>query len=120
MKTVRKHRSGSILVMVLGILMILSIIVTSFLKNLSQEMQLKLQLEGKSDLRHEAYNVLEVVRCQLEQMLANNDDPQKAASVQRMRLSSTVKAEVTIIDESGKIPLNHSDEKQLNDLFRKQ
>lgn len=118
MKTVRKHRSGSILVMVLGILMILSVIVTSFLKNLSQEMQLKLQLEGKSDLRHEAYNVLEVVRCQLEQMLANNDDPQKAASVQRMRLPSTVKAEVAIIDESGKIPLNHSDEKQLTDLFR--
>ena len=118
MKTVRKHRSGSILVMVLGILMILSIIVTSFLKNLSQELQLKLQLEGKSDLRHEAYNVLEVVRCQLEQMLANNDDPQKAASVQRMRLPSTVKAEVAIIDESGKIPLNHSDEKQLTDLFR--
>ncbi len=119
MKILRKNRlSGSILVMVLGILMILSVIVTSFLKNLSQEMQLKLQLEGKPDLRHEAYNALEVVRCQLEQMLANNDDPQKAASVQRMRLPSTVKAEVTIIDESGKIPLNHSDEKQLIDLFR--
>lgn len=119
MKIFRKNRlSGSILVMVLGILMILSVIVTSFLKNLSQEMQLKLQLEGKPDLRHEAYNALEVVRCQLEQMLANNDDPQKAASVQRMRLPGTVKAEVTIIDESGKIPLNHSDEKQLIDLFR--
>ena len=119
MKILRKNRlSGSILVMVLGILMILSVIVTSFLKNLSQEMQLKLQLEGKPDLRHEAYNALEVVRCQLEQMLANNDDPQKAASVQRMRLPSTIKAEVTIIDESGKIPLNHSDEKQLIDLFR--
>ena len=113
-----KRISGSILVMVLGVLMILSVIVTSFLQNLSQEMQLKLQLEGKSDLRHEAYNVLEVVRCQLEQMLANNDDPQKAASVQRMRLSKDIKAEVTIIDESGKIPLNHSDEKQLIDLFR--
>ena len=119
MKSFRTKRiSGSILVMVLGILMILSVIVTSFLKNLSQEMQLKLQLEGKPDLRHEAYNALEVVRCQLEQMLANNDDPQKAASVQRMRLPGTVKAEVTIIDESGKIPLNHSDEKQLIDLFR--
>ena len=119
MRVVPQNRlSGSILVMVLGILMILSVIVTSFLKNLSQEMQLKLQLEGKSDLRHEAYNALEVVRCQLEQMLANNDDPQKAASVQRMRLPGTVKAEVTIIDESGKIPLNHSDEKQLIDLFR--
>ena len=119
MKSFRTKRiSGSILIMVLGILMILSVIVTSFLKNLSQEMQLKLQLEGKSDLRHEAYNALEVVRCQLEQMLANNDDPQKAASVQRMRLPGTVKAEVTIIDESGKIPLNHSDEKQLIDLFR--
>ena len=119
MKVFRTKRfSGSILVMVLGILMILSVIVTSFLKNLSQEMQLKLQLEGKPDLRHEAYNALEVVRCQLEQMLANNDDPQKAASVQRMRLPGTVKAEVTIIDESGKIPLNHSDEKQLIDLFR--
>jgi len=119
MKSFRTKRiSGSILVMVLGILMILSVIVTSFLKNLSQEMQLKLQLEGKPDLRHEAYNALEVVRCQLEQMLANNDDPQKAASVQRMRLPSAVKAEVAIIDESGKIPLNHSDEKQLTDLFR--
>ncbi|MBR1843955.1 MAG: hypothetical protein IJ793_03745, partial [Opitutales bacterium] len=119
MKILRKNRlSGSILVMVLGILMILSVIVTSFLKNLSQEMQLKLQLEGKPDLRHEAYNALEVIRCQLEQLLASNDDPQKAASVQRMRLPSTVKAEVAIIDESGKIPLNHSDEKQLIDLFR--
>lgn len=114
----RKYISGSILVMILGILMILSVIVTSFLKNLSQEMQLKIQLEGKSDLRHEAYNVLEVVRCQLEQLLANNDDPQKATSVQRMRLPSYIKADVKIIDESGKIPLNHSDEKQLIDLFR--
>lgn len=119
MKSFRKSRlSGSILVMVLGILMILSVIVTSFLQNLSREMQLKLQLEGKTDLRHEAYNALEVVRCQLEQLLTNNDDPQKATSVQRMRLPSTVKAEVVIIDESGKIPLNHSDEKQLTDLFR--
>ena len=118
MKTVRRRISGSILVMVLGVLMILSIIVTSFLKDLSQDLQLRLQLEGKPDLRHEAYNVLEVVRCQLEQALANNDDPQKAASVRNMRLPKTVKVQVQLIDESGKIPLNHSDEKQLTDLFR--
>lgn len=119
MKRMQKSISGAILIFVLGMLMILSLLVTAFLQNLHQDLQLHSQFEGNQQLRNTAYNVLEAVRCSVEQQLTRGEDFREAALVEkRLPLPSSVRVHIQIEDESGKIPLHGSDEKQLTNLFR--
>ncbi len=120
MNRMKKSASGAVLVFVLGMLMILSLLVTAFLQNLHQDLQAHSYLEVNHPLRNTAYNVLEAVRCSVEQQLTLGKDFHKAAALaeKRLQLPPSVHVQIQLEDESGKIPLHGSDEKQLTNLFR--
>ena len=120
MKRINKHRQnrGAILIMVLGMLMVLSLLVSVFLTELTKDIQTKNQLEGKDTLRHYAYNILEVVHCCLEQKLSRGKNWEKHLYDKKMFcLPDFVSADVVVLDESGKIPLNKISLENLRCLF---
>ncbi|MDR1254962.1 MAG: general secretion pathway protein GspK [Puniceicoccales bacterium] len=116
--------SGAILLMVLGLLMLLSFLVVIFLKNLTQDIKVHAQLLGNTDLKHHAYNGLNVVWTGLEEILEihkNLFSPlqgwDKVISTSKIEIPEGIQLKVHIEDESGKIPLNNPDKRLLLNLF---
>ena len=58
--------------MVLGMLMLMSIIVSLFLNDIMEDAYLKIQLNGSTQLRHHAYNALNYVASYVEQCVSNS------------------------------------------------
>lgn len=103
-----KHR-GAVLIMVLGMLMLMSIIVSLFLNDIMEDAYFKIQLNGSTQLRHQAYNALNYVTSYIEQCVTNSlrIDFSKAGSKEiKLNGLENVKIYVQLTDESGKIPLN--------------
>jgi type II secretory pathway component PulK len=116
--------SGAILLMVLGLLMLLSFLVVVFLKNLTQDIKVHAQLLGNADLKHYAYNGLNVVWAGLEEILEIHGDLygplqgwNKVISTSKIEIPEGIQLKVRIEDESGKIPLNNPDKRLLLNLF---
>jgi type II secretory pathway component PulK len=116
--------SGAILLMVLGLLMLLSFLVVVFLKNLTQDIKIHAQLLGSADLKHHAYNGLNVVWTGLEEILEVHKDLfsplqgwNKIISISKIKVPKGVQLKVHIEDESGRIPLNNPDKRLLLNLF---
>lgn len=113
-----KKTSGAILIMVLGMLMLMSLLVSLFLTDVMREAQLKIQLAGKDELRHYAYNTLSWVQCHLEQALSCDGRAVSLAFEEKdLHLPEYVHVEVRTEDESGKIPLNATDTRSLQAIF---
>ena len=115
-----KNRRGAILILVLGMLMLMSLIVSLFLSDVMRDSFMKIQLEGKDALRHEAYNVLEFVKCQIQQDLSKNNVLENysiSLDNAKLGLPESVSVSINISDESGKIPLNDLNQKMLKSLF---
>lgn len=111
---------GAVLILVLGMLMVLSTIVSLFLSDVMRDTFMRIQLQGKDVLRHYAYNALDTLISRLEHdILCDN-----IINVKHFSLSSvpttfpeSVKVKIELEDESGKIPLNHTTQKKLKALF---
>jgi hypothetical protein len=119
-----KSASGAILLLVLGLLMLLSFLVSLFLKNLMGDMLLRSQLLGNAELKHYAYNGLGVVEATLNEILArkgNLFNPMqrwdRVWALAGLTLPEFIQLQVELEDESGKIPLNNPDQRQLLSLF---
>ncbi|MDR0393280.1 MAG: general secretion pathway protein GspK [Puniceicoccales bacterium] len=120
----RHPMSGAILLMVLGLLMLLSFLVVVFLKNLTQDIKIHVQLLGSTDLKHHAYNGLNVVWTGLEEILEIHGDLfsplqgwDKVISTSKIKVPEGIQLKVHIEDESGKIPLNNPDKRLLLNLL---
>lgn len=116
----KKSIRGAVLLLVLGMLMILSTIVSLFLNDVMRDTFMRIQLQGKDTLRHHAYNALETLISHLEHTAVCN----KVIDVKHFSLPKiegvspeSVKIQVDLIDESGKIPLNGTTQKHLKALF---
>jgi type II secretory pathway component PulK len=110
--------------MVLGLLMLLSFLVVVFFKNLTQDIKVHAQLLDNADLKHHAYNGLNVVWTGLEEILEVHRDLfsplqgwDKVISTSKIEVPEGVQLKVRIEDESGKIPLNNPDKRLLLNLF---
>ena len=69
-----KHKTkGAVLIFVLGMLMALSGLVCVFVSSVIQEVLLKLQIQGKGDLKHYAQNAFNAVWCGLEDALRKDE-----------------------------------------------
>ncbi len=118
--SMKNRRQGAILILVLGMLMLMSIIVSLFLSDVMRDSFLKIQLSGKETLRHEAYNILSAVKCQLEQKLSREGILEKNYDLLKeikVDLPESMNVTVVVQDESGKIPLNDPNQKMLKALF---
>lgn len=116
----QNRNQGAILLLVLGMIMLLSSLVVIFLKNLSQEMQVKSQLAGDAELKHYAYNALNVTWSGLEEILAVRrglfsplQGWPRVLEISRMEVPQGISINVNIEDESGKIALNNNQDKKL-------
>lgn len=113
-----KKTSGAILIMVLGMLMLMSLLVSLFLTSVMREVQLKIQLAGKDELRHYAYNTLSWVQCHLEQALLSGERTVSLVCNEKdLHYPEYVHIQIRIEDESGKIPLNATDTRSLQAIF---
>lgn len=111
---------GAVLILVLGMLMILSTIVSLFLNDVMRDTFMRIQLQGKDTLRHHAYNALDMIISQLEHtVVCNNTIDVKHFLLPELKdvLPESVNIQVNLIDESGKIPLNNTTQKRLKALF---
>lgn len=105
----RDKYKGAVLIMVLGMLMLMSIIVSLFLNDIMKDAYLKIQLNGVTQLRHQAYNALNYITSYVEQCVSNSlrIDFSKAGSKEiKLKGLENVKTYVQLTDESGKITLN--------------
>ncbi len=110
------------LIMVLGMLMLMSMIVSLFLNDVMEASYLRIQLSGKTQLRHQAYNALNYVICQIEQSLDNSlqfNDLKGGKQEIKLKGFDSVNVYVQLFDESGKYPLNKSklSQRDLKPLF---
>ena len=116
----KKSIRGAVLLLVLGMLMILSTIVSLFLNDVMRDTFMRIQLQGKDTLRHHAYNALETLISHLEHtVVCNKVIDVKHFSLPKIEgvLPESVKIQINLIDESGKIPLNGTTQKHLKALF---
>ena len=111
---------GAVLILVLGMLMVLSTIVSLFLNDVMRDTFMRIQLNGKDTLRYHAYNVLDALIGHLEHAVVCH----KTIDVKNFSLPSlqtllpeSIKIQVNLIDESGKIPLNQTTQSRLKALF---
>lgn len=121
MKRVDNKHRGAVLILVLGMLMIMSAIVSLFLNDVIREVVMKIQLQGKDVLRHHAYNVLDATICQIEHSLNTQkifDCKHFTLPLAEMKLPESIHVDVQLTDESGKMPLNNASQKVLKALFR--
>lgn len=97
----------------------MSLIVSLFLSDVMRDSFMRIQLNGKDALRHEAYNVLEFVKCQLQQDLRKDNLENYKVSLNKAKLGlpETIEVTISVFDESGKIPLNDPNQKILKSLF---
>lgn len=119
-----KHKTkGAVLIFVLGMLMALSGLVCVFVSSVIQEVLLKLQIQGKGDLKHYAQNAFNAVWCGLEDALRKDElcSPlqgwNQIISSINLGMPDSVIVEVNVQDESRKIPLNFANHEQLVALF---
>lgn len=119
-----KHKTkGAVLIFVLGMLMALSGLVCVFVSSVIQEVLLKLQIQGKGDLKHYAQNAFNAVWCGLEDALRKDElcSPlqgwNQIISSVNLGMPDSVTVEVNVQDESRKIPLNFAKPEQLVALF---
>ena len=111
---------GAVLILVLGMLMVLSTIVSLFLNDVMRDTFMRVQLQGKDALRHHAYNALDALIGHLEHAaVCHNTIDVKHFSLPNLQavLPESIKIRVSLIDESGKIPLNNTTQKRLKALF---
>lgn len=118
----RNEHKGAVLIMVLGMLMVMAIIVSLFLNDIMEESYLRIQLNGKTHLRHQAYNALNYVISYIDQCLNNSlrIDFSKIGNKEiKLKGFEAIKTYVQFTDESGKIPLNKvkSNQRNLKSLF---
>ena len=105
----RDKQKGAILLMVLGMLVLMSFIVSLFLNEIMEDAYLRIQLNGKTQLRHQAYNALNYIISYIEQCfnISQHIDFNTLKEKEiKLKGDTSIKTYVKLIDESGKIPLN--------------
>ena len=110
---------GAVLIMVLGMLMVLSALIGLFLSEVTREVQLRFQLSGKINLKHEAYNIMDIVQSQLEEHLTFSQAPLPKNPLKNIALNlpESLQVVVELTDESGKLPLNEINQTMLTAIF---
>lgn len=123
----KHHKArGAILLMVLGLLMLLSFLLTGFLKTLMDDLRFRSQVYGSSELRHHAYNGLEIALAVLNEIqqldhglyspLQGWGNPLAYAKV---TFPKEIQVMVSVVDETGKLPLRNPERRSLEILFGK-
>ncbi|MDB4331386.1 general secretion pathway protein GspK [bacterium] len=125
MKRKNNKQTGSILIFVLVLIVLLSVIATRLMQETIQEMRYVSQQHFRDNLRTHAYSVLDLSIGVLNEfrMIERNlhapsqgwGDPLGYADIEP--LESNVKWNVRIIDESGKVPFSSAREKDMVYLF---
>lgn len=119
----KRRKKGAVLIFVLGMLMALSGLVSVFLSNVTSEVLLKFQTQGKGELKHYAQNAFNAVWCGLEDAFRKDElcSPlqgwDQIVSSINLGMPDSVTVEVKVQDESRKIPLNTANQAQLVALF---
>jgi hypothetical protein len=100
--------------------MVLSTIVSLFLNDVMRDTFMRIQLQGKDALRHHAYNALDALIGHLEHaVICDQIIDIKRFSLPSLQaaLPESIKIQVNLVDESGKIPLNNTTQQRLKALF---
>ena len=132
-RSVRKK--GSILVFVLALIVFISVLSIRLMKETTQELRHVSQFHKRDDLRTYAYSALDSAvavmneyKMALQKLgngqawqrpleFANLKDPSFLSGSDEENRVSGIKWNIDLIDESGKIPLNHVSDKNLQALF---
>jgi len=119
-----RSRRGSILVVVLAIVMLLSVMVVAFMDEALQQLRYSSLYQNQDDLRQEAYEALEVTGATLAIFQEVEEhlwgpaqgwgDPLEFADY---RPPEGIDIKVRLVEESSRIPFNTLDYDQLVELF---
>jgi hypothetical protein len=119
------NRRGSILVFILALIVLLSVLCMRLMQETIQELRHVSQFHRRDDLRMHAYSALDVsVGVLNEFMMVERTlyspsqgwgDPLSYAGISP--LDASVRWSVSLIDESGKVPISSISEKDLVSLF---
>lgn len=119
------RRSGSVLVAVLAIILLLSVLVTRFMEEAVDDLEYRAIFDEPPDVRSFAYSMLEVALAVVQE-IALIDEGQLYAAEQGwgdplgyagIEPPDGWEVEISVRDESGRIPLNAAGEDLLNDLL---
>lgn len=124
-KRTRHKCEGSVLVAVLAIVLLLSFLVTRFMEEAVEDLEYRALFNEPSDVRSFAYSMLEVSLATIQEVALIDagklhapeqgwNDPIAYAGIE---IPNSWEVQITITDESGKLPLNTMSEELLNRLL---
>lgn len=108
-----KRKSGAVLLMVMCLIMMLSFLLSAFLKNVMRDVYMRSQMFGTATLRQQAYNVLDATIAILTEMKAMESELysplqgwQNPIEFAKLKLPEEFVITLKVSDETGKIPLS--------------
>ena len=121
----KRRKSGSILVFVLALIVLLSVLCMRLMEETMQELRHVSQFHRRDDLRMHAYSALDVAVGVLNEFMMFEKtlyapsqgwgDPLAYSEVEP--IDPSIKWSISLVDESGKIPISKVSEKDLVSLF---
>ena len=121
----KKKKSGSILVFVLALIVLLSVLCMRLMEETMQELRHVSQFHRRDDLRMHAYSALDVAVGVLNEFMMFEKtlyapsqgwgDPLAYSEIEP--IDPSIKWSISLVDESGKIPISKVSEKDLVSLF---
>jgi len=123
-----KRQSGSVLVAVLAIILVITFMVTRFMNEAVKDLEYRAIFNEPSDVRAFAYGMLEVALATVQEVALIDDgklyageqgwsDPLSYAGI---TIPNGWEVSISIRDEGGKLPLNTMSEDLLNKLLEEQ
>lgn len=124
----RGSTRGVILVGIMGILALLSLVVTDLLFNIAKEMRYQSLFSDREELRQSAYNYLALTLGALSELNVMDkglkspafqawDTPGIEELLKKFEPPEDITVQIESWDETGKLPLHKADETMLNELF---
>ncbi len=124
----RRRRDGSVLVAVLAIILLLSFLITRFMEEAVEDLEYRAIFNEPTDVRSFAYSMLEVTLATIQEVALIDDgklyapeqgwsDPIRYAAIP---IPNDWEVQVSIVDESGKLPINTMSEELLNRLLEEE
>jgi general secretion pathway protein K len=123
-----QHKRGSVLVAVLAIILVITFMVTRFMNEAVEDLEYRAIFNEPIDVRSFAYGMLEVTLATVQEVALIDDgklyaseqgwnDPIRYAGI---NVPNGWEVNITIRDESGKLPINTMSEALLNHLLEEQ
>ncbi|MGJ8651837.1 MAG: general secretion pathway protein GspK [Opitutaceae bacterium] len=123
-----RSRSGSVLVAVLAIILLLSFMITRFMHEAVEDLEYRALFNEPADVRSFAFSMLEVSLATVQEVALIDEgklyapeqgwkDPISYAGIV---IPNDWDVQITITDEGGKLPLNTMSEELLNKLLEEQ